>query len=310
MRIKHKIYLSFFGLFFIAIGVIAQQLPQYSNYMLNNYVFNPAVGGIDPYFIAVSTNRYQWVGITDAPRTYVLSVNGPVKSMKVGLGGMLYTDVVGPTRRTGASLSYSYHFNVSEKTKLSLGISGGITQFRVDGSKVQLRDQSDLVITNSLLSVVKPDFGFGFHLYSAKKKWYIGGSIPQMLQNKIGFVNTVDATENRLNRHYFLTAGYRFLLHEKFKIEPSTCIKYVNPVPVQYDLGLRFIYKNKIWLGGVYRTQDASSVLIGYTSSRDLVFIYSYDIISSNIRHYSSGTHELMIGLVFSKVKDKAQEED
>jgi type IX secretion system PorP/SprF family membrane protein len=309
MRVTHRVYILFFGLLF-HITISAQQLPQYSNYMLNNYAFNPAVGGIDPYFMAVSTNRYQWAGITDAPRTYLLSVNGPLKSMKVGLGGLLYTDIVGPTRRIGGSMSYAYHINVTEKTKLSLGLSAGITQFRVDGSKVQLSDQSDLVIMNSLQSIIKPDFGVGFHLYSAEKKWYIGGSIPQITHNKVDFVNTKNLTENRLNRHYFITGGYRFLLSEGFKLEPSTCIKYVNPVPVQYDLGLRLIYKDKMWIGAVYRTQDASSLLVGYKASSDLVFMYSYDIISSNIKHYSSGTHEFMIGLVFNRVKEKVKEED
>ena len=87
----------------------AQQLPHYSNYMLNSYAMNPAVGGTNPYFEAVSNNRYQWNGITDAPRTYILTVNGPTKSLNVGLGGLLFTDIVGPTRRTGFYLAYVYH---------------------------------------------------------------------------------------------------------------------------------------------------------------------------------------------------------
>src|SRR5258708_3570702 len=108
---------------------IAQQLPQYSNYIINDYVMNPAIGGTNPYFEAKSNNRYQWVGITDAPRTYVLSVHGPLKSLNMGLGGMLFTDIVGPTHRTGFYLSYAYHIRVTEKVKVSLGISAGVLQF-------------------------------------------------------------------------------------------------------------------------------------------------------------------------------------
>ncbi len=282
-------------------NLVAQQLPLYSNYMVNNYVLNPAVGGTESYFEGASTNRYQWVGIQDAPRTYILSVNGPTKSMKVGLGGLLYTDIVGPTRRTGLSLTYAYHLNLSPKTKLSFGLSAGILQFRVDGSKIQLRDPSDVVITNGLQSVISPDFGVGIYLHSTEKIWYVGASAPQMLQNKIEFFNVASKSTNRLDRHYFVTGGYRFYLSEYFKIEPSTCIKYAKPAPVQLDLGCRIIYRNKFWIGSVYRTEDAVSALCGYSTKSDLTFVYSYDFTTSNIKNYSSGSHELMISIKFNK---------
>jgi type IX secretion system PorP/SprF family membrane protein len=282
----------------------AQQLPQYTNYMLNNYVLNPAVGGIDPYFIGVSTNRYQWTGIPDAPRTYILSVNGPTKSLKVGIGGTVYTDIVGPTRRTGFTLSYCYHLNISKKIKIALGMSGGLTQFKVDGSQIQLKDPSDIVITNGVQQLISPDFGFGFHLYSAKKTWYIGGSIPQLLQSKIRFDQIKTSSSSTLARHYFLTAGYKLYITDQFKIEPSMCLQYVPPVPAQLNLGLRFIYRNKFWIGGLYRTQDAASILVGYATNKDIVFMYSYDFTTSAIGKYSSGTNEILIGIIFNRKKE------
>ena len=300
-EIKKIFFILLVGVFVVELK--AQQLPQYSNYMLNNYVLNPAVGGIDPYFIGVSTNRYQWAGITDAPRTYIMSVNGPTKSLKVGVGGTIYTDIVGPTRRTGFTLSYSYHLAVSKKIKLSLGLSGGITQFKVDGSQIQLKDPSDLVITNGVQQVVAPDFGFGFHLYSAKKTWYIGGSIPQMFQSQIQFNQIQSSSSSTLARHYILTAGYKLYITDNFKIEPSMCLQYVPPVPAQYNFGLRFIYKNKFWIGGLYRTQDATSILMGYTTDKDIVFMYSYDFTTSALGKYSNGTNEVLIGIIFNRKK-------
>lgn len=279
----------------------AQQLPQYSNYMINDYAMNPAIGGVNPYFEAKSNNRYQWVGITDAPRTYILSVNGAMKSLKVGLGGLLFTDIVGPTRRTGFSLSYAYHLKVAEKVKISLGLSGGLLEFAVDASKITLREQNDNVIGNGYQRIILPDFGAGVYAYSSDRKWYVGVSVPQVLQSKIQFYDNTTSTLSKLATHIYATAGYKFSLNDDFKIEPSTCIKYVTPAPLQFDLGLRAIYKDQIWIGGAFRYLDAVSAMIGYTMQENVTFAYSYDFTTTNIKKYSTGTHELMIGIKFHK---------
>jgi len=151
---------------FSPLVVMAQQLPHYSQYMINDYVMNPAIGGKDNYFQGMSANRYQWGGITDAPRTYILSLQGPLKYQHMGIGGQLFTDIVGPTRRTGGYLSYAYHIPLNDNLKLSFGISAGILQFMVDGQKINLHDNGDLVLTNALQSVLTPDFSAGFYLYN------------------------------------------------------------------------------------------------------------------------------------------------
>ena len=280
---------------------IAQQLPQYSNYMINDYALNPAIGGSNPYFEAKSNNRYQWIGITDAPRTYVLSVDGPTKSLNMGLGGILFTDIVGPTRRTGFYLSYAYHLKVADKVRVSLGLSAGILQFMVDASKIQLHDPSDMVISNGVQSVLMPDFGAGIYAYSTDKKWYAGASVPQILQEQIKFFNAQTSSLSTLATHMYITGGYRFTLNDDFKLEPSACIKFVNPAPVQVDIGVRALYKDMIWLGASYRSMDAVSAMIGYTLMQNITFAYSYDFTTTDIRKYSSGTHELMIGIKFNK---------
>lgn len=293
-------------LLIITLGVRAQQLPQYSNYMINDYVMNPAIGGSDPYWNGKSNNRYQWVGITDAPRTYILSVNGPMKNLNMGLGGQLFTDIVGPTRRTGISLSYAYHLKIAENVKLSMGLNAGILQFMVDGSKITLHDPSDAIISGGLQSKIVPDFGAGLYCYSKDKRWYVGASVPQIMQSKVKFFDYTTSTLSKLATHIYVTGAYKFDVGENFKIEPSTCLKYVNPAPFQFDLGVRAIYKEKIWLGGAFRYLDAVSAMIGYTMQENITFAYSYDFTTTNIKKYSTGTHELMIGVKFHHVKEKA----
>jgi type IX secretion system PorP/SprF family membrane protein len=301
---KNRILIFILILGFVKLS--AQQLPQYSNYMINDYVLNPAIGGTNNYFEGKSNNRYQWIGITDAPRTYILSVNGPTKNLKMGLGGILFTDIVGPTRRTGLYFTYAYHLIVSDKVKVSLGLSGGLLQFAVDGSKITLRDPADVVISNGLQSVLLPDFGAGVYVYSTDKKWYAGASVPQILQQKIRFFDNSTTDQSTLATHYYVTGGYKFDVSEDVQIEPSTCIKYVTPAPLQFDIGVRAIYKDKMWIGGAFRYLDAISAMIGYTMQENITFAYSYDFTMTNIKKYSTGTHELMIGIKFHRGKTTA----
>jgi len=279
----------------------AQQLPQYTQYMINDYAINPAVAGTKEYAEAKSGNRYQWVGITDAPRTYILSVNGPYKSKNVGLGGSVFTDITGPTRRTGLSLSYAYRIKITEGMKLSMALSAGLLQYAVDGSKITLLEQGDNALTNNLESVIVPDFGFGCYLYTSK--YYFGFSAPQLIASKIKVFDYTRAALSTLATHFYAMGGYKYNVDDNFKVEPSFLIKFVNPAPIKLDVGVRVIYQDKIWLGGYFRTHDAYSAMIGYDYQQNLTFAYSYDFITTPIKKYSSGTHEVMIGIKFGKVK-------
>ena len=154
---------------------------------MNKYVNNPAFSGVIDNYTVSSNHRYQWVGITDAPRTYTLSVNGPTKNLKNGLGAFLYTDYVGPTIRTGMQISYAYHLSINEKIKLSMSLSGGLLEWKIDGHKLNLTDQNDQALVDNVMRTLVPDAKFGFVLYSGN--WHFGGAAPNLLQNKITFSN-------------------------------------------------------------------------------------------------------------------------
>lgn len=283
--------------------VAAQQLPLFSQYMLNDYYHNPAIAGSRPYFDAVSANRLQWTGITDAPRTYALSLHGPIKRKNMGVGGYLFTDIAGPTRRIGLSGSYAYHIKVNEEIKLSLSLSAGIIQFAVDASKLTLDNPTDYVFVNGYQSKIVPDLGTSFYLYTEPKSngtgnWWFGGYVPQIFPARLNLFDTPKPT-GTLASHFYFMGGYRLFLTDDFTAEPSMLIKLVSPVPVQVDLGGRVFYKNKVWVGATYRTKDAITAMVGYTHKDNLTFGYSYDITTSKLKSYSSGTHELIIGLRF-----------
>ena len=284
--------------FVVAFGMsYGQQLPQYSQYLFNDYAYNPAVGGRYSYIDVKSNHRYQWVGITDSPRTYTLSAHGPSRNRKHGFGGYLVTDHVGPTRRTGFQASYSYHFNLTQNVKLSLALSAGFLQLKIDGHKIQMHDPGDNVIVDGVMTAVVPDAKFGLYLYG--DNWFFGASAPQIIRSKVNF-RTYGFSNTTLDDHYYVCGGYKFNLGS-FAVEPSLLVKYADPAPVQVDAMARIIYKNNLWLGGAYRTNDAVSTMIGYTYKNNIMLGFSYDFTTTNLKNYSTGVYEVMLGIKFTR---------
>lgn len=283
-----------------------QQIPQYTQYFLTQFDLNPAVAGTQPHFEALAAHRSQWTGITDAPRTYFLGLHAPSKSRKMGFGGSAYTDVAGPTRRTGFQGTYAYHLNTSASTKLSLGVAFGLLQFTIDGSSINLRDPSDQTLTQSMESETKPDASFGVMWYG--EKFQIGLSAGQILHNKVDLYPGDEA--GRLAVHYHAYGSYRHDISSDFQIEPMALVKFVSPMKPQADIGMRMLYRGKLWLGGSYRTHDAAAVFAGYEIQDYLTIGYSYDITTSDLKRYSAGTHEVVLRVRFGKEALMANTDD
>ncbi|HSY77587.1 MAG TPA: type IX secretion system membrane protein PorP/SprF [Bacteroidia bacterium] len=276
----------------------AQQLPQYSQFMLNDFSMNPAIAGTEPYFEAKSDNRYQWVGITDAPRTYMLTFDGPLNDKHIGIGSYIYTDITGPTRRTGFTTTYAYHMKLTSWLNASLGLSLGVLQFSVDGTSINLGEPGDPALTTNLESVFVPDIGFGGYLYG--DNFYFGASVPQLVESQLKLTSFSDA-QNILATHFYITGGYKMTINSNFMIEPTMVLKYVTPAPPQLDICAKVSYLKKIWLGAGFRTGDAVYALLGYTFQDNLTFGYSYDYPVTDIKKYTFGTNEIFIGIKFNR---------
>lgn len=291
----------------LAVKVEAQQLPQYSQYLLNKYVINPASAGSENYFVGQTNYRVQWEGIQDAPTTYILSANGPIANQKMGIGGYVFSDVTGPTRRNGFSLSYAYHVKFTDQLKLSMAINAGVLSYGIDGTEISFADQNDNVLSQQPENNIFPDAGFSFYLYTPR--FYFGASAPQLIQNQLDFDGSIKDPSGRLVNHYFVMTGYTFDLNNNFQLEPNALLKYVKPTPAQYELTLRSIYKETVWLGASYREADAVVLIGGFTFQNNISFGYSYDLIQSNIANYSTGSHEIMLSIRFNdKSKKKIDE--
>lgn len=289
--------------FFVCGSANGQQLPQFTQYMFNQYAYNPAYAGVQDNWEAITNNRYQWIGITDAPRTFTLSANGPLKKENLALGGYVYTDVVGPTRRIGFQSSFAYKIKVTETIRLSFGLSLGFNEWILDADKITAYHDDDFYFSNGLLKSFDPDGKFGLYLYH--DDWYVGASIEQIFHDKLSFLATQVGSESYLEDHYYFHAGYNLVVSEDWEIQPSALLKLGPPAPAKLDLNLRATYKKMIWAAFGFRTKDALTTMVGFRY-RDMLSIgYAYDITTTDLKNYSTGTHEVMLGITFGNTKTR-----
>lgn len=282
----------------------AQQLPYYSQYMLNGFLLNPAVAGTQEGIPVALTYRNQWAGFTDAPKTFTLSGNG-MTGKRVGLGGIVFAEKTGPVSRTGIQGTYAYHMELTDQMKLSLGVEGMLHQHVLDQSKLNLDEANDVAVLGIKQKDMVADANFGFYVYH--KNFYGGLSVPQLFQNKVELESN-KGNLNRLYRHYFFNFGGRFQLSEKAQLEPSLLVKAVAAAPYQFDLNCKALLEKKYWVGLSYRDQESIVILAGL-ENKDFRIGVSYDYSITSVRKYSSGTHEIYLAYnVHSILKKKSKE--
>lgn len=307
---------------------MAQQKPHYTQYILNNYILNPALSGIENYADLKMSARDQWVGLNGAPKTFYLTVHAPIgkKDFKTttssynipgenprgnaywqnytasephhGVGASIINDKTGNYSRFTANVSYAYHLGLNATTNISMGFSGGISKINFDRSKATPADPNDPAIGtgNSIIYNIRPDLNAGVWLYSGD--YFVGLSAQQIIPQKVAFVD-----ENlgfKLVPHLFATAGYRYLLNDDINAIPSIMIKYVSgsPTTPQFDVNLKLQYQDLLWAGGSYRFQDGYAAMIGLNVGNTFNVGYAYDFTKTALNTTSRGTHELIIGFL------------
>lgn len=273
-------------------AVNAQQLSLTSQYMMNNYILNPAIAGTEN-FIPINLNiRNQWVNIKGAPVTQSLSSHAYL-GKNIGIGGVVFNDVTGPTRRTGASVSVAYHvrLNKAYTRKLSFGLAGVFFQHYINKDQLTTDQPEDMSILNGFNNQFCPDANFGIY-FSETDRFYAGFSIMNLLEIKKDLFSLSHTINNPIERTYYFHGGYHFKLGKDFGFEPSLMMQFQEQTPIQFDFNGRFSWRRMIWLGGSYRMKDAAVVMLGL-DFKHFCLGYSYDITLSEIKKYSYGSHEI-----------------
>jgi type IX secretion system PorP/SprF family membrane protein len=279
---------------FICSNIFAQQDPHYTQYMYNMSVVNPAYATDNPESLNVGAlYRAQWVGIEGAPSTGMFFAHKPL-SKNIELGVSFVHDQVGEVvKETTAFVDFAYVLRFGEKHKLSFGIKAGGNFFSTDFNGFQYTDvEPDQAFANNL-SRVYPNIGTGIFYFT--DTYYVGLSVPNMLQNThLSRQDGVVANGVESN-HYFLTAGYVFNLNENIKFKPAFMTKMVASSPASFDFTSNFLLYNKVEVGAAYRVNDAVSGLLNFRISEQIRIGYSYDYTLTNLTKFNSGSHEFML---------------
>ncbi|NMD00339.1 MAG: type IX secretion system membrane protein PorP/SprF [Bacteroidales bacterium] len=296
---KKLIFVIFTG---ITIASTAQQLPLYSQYMMNAFLLNPAIAGSVDYFPVRLTARQQWVGINDAPSTQALSAHYLFEYQKLGVGGYIFNDQFGPMSRIGIQACASYHIPLSGiSSKLGIGLALKGFQFKFDESKLKAIDDADPALSYSTITKFVPDADFGLYLYNDK---YFGGvSATQLIELNIDFGDS-SVDKNSIIRHYYAMGGYKFTLSDDFDLEPSLLFKGTLQTPWQLDFNVKGYYKRMYWLGVSYRSSKDIVAMLGIKIKKYYLG-YAFDYTMSNIKRYTSGSHEILLGINITEGKNR-----
>ncbi|CAN5879068.1 type IX secretion system membrane protein PorP/SprF [soil metagenome] len=317
-----KLPLSLALLFALPLALLAQQKPHYSQYMMNNYLLNPAISGIEDYADIKLGHRNQWTGIEGAPNTFYLSGHSrlgksanlptpgkarskpgsfaaparrtPYRKGKAhhGVGGVLLHDQIGPFVRTDMSASYAYHLMLTRTVKLAGGASAGIISQTLRPDMLSFANPADNTATGWRMA--SPNLSTGFWLYS--EDFYLGASVDQLLGNLV-IPGTWRDRQYQLPHHYFLTGAYKMSLARNLALIPSVLVKWVSPLPVSVDVNARAVYADQFWGGLSYRQADSFVFLTGVTLSHTFDVGYSYGVGISALSRSSAGSHELVLGM-------------
>ncbi|HQV36825.1 MAG TPA: type IX secretion system membrane protein PorP/SprF [Flavobacterium sp.] len=280
----------FFALMLTGFAGFAQQDAQYTQYMYNTINVNPAYAGSRGVMSIFGLHRTQWVGLDGAPVTNTASINTPINESNLGLGLSFVNDRIGPTNENTISADLSYSINTSETYKLSFGIKASANLFNLDVNKLNPADQGDPQFAD-LENKFTPNIGAGVYFHSDKT--YFGLSVPSFFETTRYDDNSVAINKERMS--FYFIAGHVFDLSYNLKFKPALMTKATEGAPLQVDLSANFLIMDKFVLGAAWRWDAAVSAMAGFQVSDGLYIGYGYDMETTELKNYNSGSHEVFL---------------
>jgi type IX secretion system PorP/SprF family membrane protein len=291
-----KLILILFALV-IAQEITAQQDPQYTQYMYNMNIINPAYAGISEGLSIGALYRSQWVGLDGGPETFTFNIHSPV-GKQLALGLSVISDKIGPVEETNAYVDVSYTIPVGMETRLAFGVKGGFTfhDIAIAESQIALVDPGDPFFAQAI-NETTPNIGAGVYFYKPNK-YYISASVPNILNGV-----HLDANGTKIGsetEHFFAAAGYVFDLSESFKLKPHALLKYATDAPISYDLNANLFMYDLVEVGVGYRLDDSFSGMVNFQVMDNLRIGYAYDAIQSDLDIVTNSSHEVFINFDFN----------
>lgn len=286
-----------FGLMLLMSGLsYSQQDAQFTQYMYNTININPAYAGSQPSLSIFALHRTQWVGLDGAPVTNTVSINTPIRGTNLGIGVSLINDRIGPSDENNISVDIAYSIQTSERFKLSFGVKLTADLLNIDFTQLNQHDKNDYLFDTNIDNKFSPNVGFGLYLHSDRS--YVGFSIPNLLETKhFDRYARINANSHVAKEvmNLSLIAGHVFDLNSDIKFKPAMLVKEVNGAPLQIDVSGNFMFNDKFVAGVAYRWSAAVSAMVGFQATNNWFIGYAYDLETTRLANYNSGSHELFL---------------
>ena len=301
---KKKLYI----LIMLSVGVeitYGQQLGQYTQYMSNELVINPAFAGAHEALSLTMVYRSQWIGLEGAPTTQSFSAHSLVKNKHIGLGLSVINDRIGIHRNFTLSTNYAYHLEIAPETFFSMGLLVGVNNQSSDFGSLSGFAQSPNDPSISEGNITQTNLQLGTGVYLRSPKLHLGLSAPKLFSGK---TSSSDSSAVNLSKtHYFLYGRYRVPIHPNIKLQPGLLIKYLPGVPFSFDFSLAAIFNEVLLTGLSYRSFESIDLLVQAKVTPQLKVGYNYDYPISKVSELSHSSHEIMLNYIFrfSKYKIK-----
>ncbi len=281
----------------VVFSASAQQIPQFTQFMYNNLVINPAYAGSDEVLSLTFVNRNQWSGVENAPATQSFSAHTLVKNKNIGVGLTIINDKIGIHRNLSALTNYAYRIAISERATLAMGLQIGVTNLKSDYASLSGNSNDPKLVS----SINETMLGFGAGIYFKSSRFQLGLSAPDLLSKAVEVNDTLSINIRRLN--LLANSRYRFRLSASFEMEPGIMIKYFPDLPLSFDLNLNFIYQKIITGGLSYRRNESIDILFKFQITRQFQLGYAYDYPVKYAAKMSSASNELMVNYQFHNIK-------
>jgi type IX secretion system PorP/SprF family membrane protein len=279
----------------------AQQGPQFTQFMYNNLVINPAYAGAEEAFSLTMVSRNQWSGVEGAPSTQSFSAHTLVKKKHVGLGLTIIRDQLGVHRNTNVLTNYAYHIKLKEESYLSMGLQVGVANLKSDYASLQ----GPTIDPRLVNSINETTVGFGAGVYYRSPKLQVGLSMPELLSPTAHMNDTISITFRKNTVLGY--SRYRFMLSETLDMEPGLFVKYFPNLPVSVDVNLNFIYRQVLTTGVSYRKNESIDFILKFQLTPQFQFGYAYDYPINSVTSLGSSSHELLIHYVFRNVQKNVE---
>ncbi|MEL7148223.1 MAG: type IX secretion system membrane protein PorP/SprF [Bacteroidota bacterium] len=295
-----KIIIGIFLISTIGLEADAQQRPITGTYMYNGLILNPAYAGSLNLFSATFVNRDQWVNVDNAPVLQSFNAHTSLKKNRIGVGLQAFRDKLGVREQTGIYASYAYKIRMKGAI-LAMGIQGGFDNRTADFSELNLFNPNDPLLTG-VDTRLTPNFGTG--IYLANRDFFIGLSVPYILENTI---SNIEGAESRESRYYYATAGNVIPLSENLKLNPSVLLRFQENAKMSFDLNANLIFENVAYAGISYRSSNAFTFVFQLILNENMRVGYAYETETSDIQNYTLGSHEILLNY---RIKIKSAKKD